>query len=705
VTVTLNLPESTAVRDGRSDKARVDIQALRAIAVVSVVLYHLWPNRLSGGYVGVDVFFVISGFLITSHLLTHPPRRLTDLLQFWSRRIRRLLPASLLVLLVTLIATRLLAPDTLWANTARYVRAAALYGVNWRMAGDSVDYLAANDTPTPVQHFWSLSVEEQFYLGWPILIALLVLIARRRAWRAVTIGLVVITAASFWYSVRETAANPAAAYFITPTRVWELGVGGCLAAALARPRFTSDATPRWQLPTSARTLLAWFGLAAIVWTLFEFTDATPFPSWRAALPVLGAAAVIAANVKHGPGSPLSIMSLRPIQWLGGVSYSIYLWHWPLLALLPYKSGGHLGRLDKVLIILATLVLSALTRRYVEDRFRTPGWARPLPKPYVLGAAAMALVVGASLLQTNEIGHRSTLADRAAAQKLAAATPCFGAAALAATPGKCPPVTSGPLTPSPSATAQRKSEAWDSHDGKNCFAHPPRFAVRTCTSGSGTTSVALIGNSHAGQWYGAMSSIAEQQHWSLTSYVASECAVSDVQERFSPTSVSQKCLAWVRNVVQDVLARHYDLVVMSDRISVGAVGYGFASSMAQYEKGYEQVLRAFQAAHLRVVVIRDTPAPGSSVPDCLATHTSDYTACDGTRQKWLPKDPTIDAVRALDDPDITSVDLTDRICEPQVCGAVVGGVPAYFDNSHLSEAFAMTLAPYLKPALLAALAPS
>ncbi|MGN6742482.1 MAG: acyltransferase family protein, partial [Amnibacterium sp.] len=190
---------------------RGDIQALRAAAVTMVLLYHLWPKRLTGGFTGVDVFFVISGFLITTHLLAHPPRRARDLLAFWSRRIRRLLPASLLVLLVTLAASRLFAPATTWSSTAAQVRAAALYVVNWRLADDSVDYLASQDAPTPVQHFWSLSVEEQFYLVWPILILLLVLTARllrTNRGAVVTGGLGVVVALSLAYSVAETAAEP-----------------------------------------------------------------------------------------------------------------------------------------------------------------------------------------------------------------------------------------------------------------------------------------------------------------------------------------------------------------------------------------------------------------------------------------------------------------------------------------------------------------
>ena len=265
-TVTAGVDERPSRRSAAAPKdgVRPDIQAMRAIAVSMVLVYHLWPNRLTGGFTGVDVFFLISGFLITSHLLSHPPTGLRDLLAFWSRRIRRLLPASLLVLFVTLIASRLVAPETQWGNTTRQVKAAALYFVNWRLADDSVDYLASQNAPTPVQHFWSLSVEEQFYFVWPIFILLLgflALLLRRRAAPFFIGGLGIAVVASLWFSVHETKVEPARAYFVTPTRIWELGIGGLLAAR-AHPRVAGrQAQARRDRPATTGTRAARMGRA------------------------------------------------------------------------------------------------------------------------------------------------------------------------------------------------------------------------------------------------------------------------------------------------------------------------------------------------------------------------------------------------------------------------------------------------------------
>ncbi|MDR2996939.1 MAG: acyltransferase, partial [Microbacterium sp.] len=273
---------------------RADIQALRALAVGLVVLYHFWPKRLTGGYVGVDVFFVISGFLITSHLISKPPRNLLDLGNFWGRRVRRLLPASFLVLLVTLGASLIWAPATMWSNIAKQVAASAMYVENWFLAAESVDYLAADNAATPVQHFWSLSVEEQFYIVWPLLIALALLMAARAGWkgkrRVMTLAVGTVVVLSLGVSIVLTATDPAAAYFVSWTRFWELGVGGVIAGVFPLIQRWLDRAP------VARPVLALAGLIAVVISAVAYVPATPFPGVAAMLPVLGTAAVIAAAV-------------------------------------------------------------------------------------------------------------------------------------------------------------------------------------------------------------------------------------------------------------------------------------------------------------------------------------------------------------------------------------------------------------------------
>ena len=700
---------SPRAHEGRAASGtRTDIQALRAIAVSLVLVYHLWPHRLTGGFTGVDVFFVISGFLITSHLLGRPPRGGRDLAVFWSRRIRRLLPASLLVLVVTLVASRLFAPETQWAATAKQAGASALYAVNWLLASDAVDYLAAENAPSPVQHFWSLSVEEQFYIVWPLLILVLVAVAarvRRSPAVVVAVGLGAVVAASFAYSVHETATEPARAYFVTPTRVWELGVGGLLAVLVGKYGFgRGRAVEAVAWPATARVVLAWVGLAAIVWTGFTYTGATPFPGWQAAVPVLGAAAVIAANAPAAPGSPAGMMATRPVQWLGDVSYSVYLWHWPLIVLAPYATGSELGLLGKLAVLGLSLILAALTKRYVEDRFRTPQWGRPLRKPYLLGFAGMAVVVTMAAVQLVEVDHKEAEAREQLAAAISGDDPCFGAAALA--PGAdCPRTTSGPIVPAPAQALNDKSDAYaDVSGGKDCWSSPPRFRVIECAFGDreGETSVALVGNSHAGQWLPALQEIAKTRGWKITTYLASQCALADTEQEFDAASKTQRCSTWGRRVTREVAAGDFDLVVYTNRISVPAVGKDIAGSQDDYLRGYESTLATLRESGVPVAVIRDTPAPDDIIPDCLAENADDLTRCSAPRAQWEPAEPVVAAVRNLDDPGIVLTDLNDRVCGPEVCDGAVGGVVVYFDGSHLTATYARTLAPALERPLRTAL---
>ena len=317
-----NQPGSTG--EGRSG-FRPDVEGLRAVAVGLVVLYHAGLSRLSGGFVGVDVFFVISGFLITSLLIRELERTgRISLSRFYARRAKRLLPAAATVLLVTTALTALVLPEIRWRDTGGDIVSAALYVVNWRLAGRSVDYLAEGTAPSPVQHFWSLAVEEQYYLVWPLLLILVTWWARRRGrsmGASLSIGLALVAIPSLLWSVYQTSYQPASAFFLTTTRMWELAIGGGVAIA---------ATRLARMPRPAALLLGWIGLAAVAVAGVIFSTSTPWPGYAAALPTLGAAAVIAAGFAAGGAGPVMLLGTRPFLWVGALSYSLYLWHWPLL---------------------------------------------------------------------------------------------------------------------------------------------------------------------------------------------------------------------------------------------------------------------------------------------------------------------------------------------------------------------------------------
>ena len=283
-------------------------------------------------------------------------------------------------------------------------------------------------------------------------------------------------------------------------------------------------------------------------------------------------------------------------------------------------------------------------------------------------------------------------------------PCFGAAALAAPTGACPTDDAGPLTPAPIEAAADKSDAYKKHGLGDCFAAQPSYAFETCHFGdtSSPIKVAVVGNSHAGQWLPAIEAAAKAEHWQITTYLASRCAFAQTAQAFNTKAETRACSTWVKAAESKLVQRAFDLIVMTNRISVPAVGSTYAKSPAAYERGYAAVLQALSAAGKRVVVIHDTPAPGISIPDCLAAHTSDHSACDTPRAKALRPDAAMEAVIAVHDRYITGADLSNLICGPAICQAAVGGVPVYFDQTHLTATYSTTLGPYLEPVLVRAL---
>jgi peptidoglycan/LPS O-acetylase OafA/YrhL len=672
-----------------------------------VLVYHLWPSALPGGFVGVDVFFVISGFLITGHLLAKPPRLPSDLLRFWARRIRRLLPASLTVLAVTGVATRFLAPETAWADTARQIRSAALYVVNWRLAADAVDYSAAESGATAVQHFWSLSVEEQFYLGWPVVVGglvLLVRLLRRSSDMLVHLGLVLVVVASLGYGIWLTGSDPARAYFVTPTRIWELGIGGVLATVVARRPRPRHAAPA---PHPGRIALVWVGLVAIAVAGATYNSTTPFPGWYALVPVLGSVAFLAADDPRGAVAPGRLLAARPVQWLGDTSYSLYLWHWPLAVLLPHATRGTLGELEKPVILLGTLALAALTKRFVEDPFRSPPPGRPLYVPFLAAAMGMAVVVSLATLQILEVTSRERLEEERVEVVLQDRQhSCVGASALDQA-ARCSPTPAGSLVPAPAQAARDRYDLRHRfRTERDCWATRPSFKTNSCEFGdpTGDVEVALVGNSHAAQWLAALEEIGTRRGWRITTFIAQNCALAMTPQHFETTQQSTGCQNWVRRTTTRIADGSFDLVLVSNRISVAPEGETTLTSRPAFAVGYERVLRTWATSGETVVALSDTPFPGAtvgSIPDCLAEN-EDPSRCAGERALWVPGDPVELAVKSVRDPGISSVDMNDHICGPARCDPAVGGVVVYSDHSHLTTTYVRTVTPYLEAALTGAL---
>lgn len=658
----------------RAALLRADIQALRAIAVLAVLLYHLWPNRLTGGYVGVDVFFVISGFLITSHLL----RELEAtggirLGRFWARRAARLLPSSLLVLALTALAVIAFVPRGFWNQFLGETLAASLYIENWRLAADSVDYLAGENQPSPIQHFWTLSVEEQFYVALPLLLIGGALVLRRMpARRATLIVLVSAASASFAYGVWLTAWSPSGSYFSTLTRAWEFGLGALVAFL----------PPAWSL---AKRIIVPLGVAAIVLSSLMFTEHTPFPGIAAAVPVLGTALVIY-------GGQRSLLSragtLAPVAFLGRVSYAVYLAHWPPIVLVPFITGHPLTTWEKLAILAGSLAVGWWLTTFIEDpvRFspRLLGGRRP-GTVAVWSALGMAIVVmiGGSALLVNAHDSRENLAR---AEALANAVPyCFGAQAIDPAIAPCQNADlDGIVVPAP-ADAQS-----DDDNRAECWSRTTDPELNVCSVGAEADydrHLFAVGDSHNNTLVGVYDDIGRQFNWRIDIAGHAGCYWTDTPQKLSDAESTTACASWVAEV-----DRHIDQSDVLDAIVVTRSSGGRTAD--------EQTIDGMVAAwtgrpdvDVPVIAILDNPRLPKDVVACLERDLDTATArCAVTRSEAVFDDGQAQAAARTQN--AHHIDLTNRYCTAETCAPIVGGVLVYRDGNHLTATYASTIAPYL-----------
>lgn len=676
---------------------RTDIQALRALAVGLVVLNHLWPQRLSGGYVGVDVFFVISGFLITSHLakeLRSSGR--IRLAAFYARRVRRLIPAAFLVLIASLLLAGFLLPYTRWNATIQEVLGSTFYIENWLLAAKSVNYSAMNDSATVAQHFWSLSVEEQFYLVWPLALMGLYVVARkmRRSSQSVLLaGIGVVTVGTLICSVYMTAVAPSQAYFVTPVRVWEFGIGAIVALVGSRPSLTER----------VRNIGALAGFVLILASAAVFGPNTPFPGWTALLPSVGTALVILAGSAEKQLWHSRLTGARPVQFMGAISYSLYLWHWPLIVVAPYLAGSDLSTGIKLLVLLSAVVLAFLTKVFVEDKWiergTSTGPKRTGPVFLCLGAGMVAVslvAMGLGLLGVQKADQANALAERLAAN------PCHGPSVVdrvddcgnpftmpVALPNMGPP---NSYTQIPDECPTNENTLKDGLSG-----HPA-----SCDLSGGdpnAETVWLVGDSHAQQWQTAIFELAKERQWKLKWSYFGGCPLVDApyrgyQGKVADPAKKASCEKWSQTVATAVERDRPSKVFVSMFASGAQIDDASGRPQSvQYADGLAKYWKRWIDAGAMVVPIFDPPQNGAvRSADCLAIHAADPVNCAVPKDKALPQDPLMVAVEKLDNPGVRPVDLNAYFCDDNSCYSAVGGVSIYYDADHLNREVVKGLVP-------------
>jgi peptidoglycan/LPS O-acetylase OafA/YrhL len=704
-----------ADHDGRlSEPFRPDLEGLRGVAILLVLLFHAGLPWLGGGFVGVDVFFVLSGFLITGLLV----REITqsgriDFRAFYARRARRILPAALVVVVATLAASALVLDPLDLSHVAGDALAAALSVANVRFAASAMDYFDSSSLPSPLLHYWSLGVEEQFYVLWPTLLFLGTRSRWPRLGAAITLLAVII--ASFGASLFLTDAAAPWAFYSLPARAWQLALGGLLAlVALPNIRIV-----RWPL-----ALLAWGGLTAIAFTALALDPATPYPGWAALVPSLGAAAIILGG--HRRRAVGVLLATRPLRFLGRISFSLYLVHWPILVLPAalLAPGDSLSDAARAGLAIVSVGAAVALHRLIEEPFHhgrrlglSPGRVLAFAGSAVVVVSLVGLAVGSNAVRVLDASDSGvvSLSDAGAAaastddrtqvstsdeggapvgpeSDRSAATHQPRASATAPAPRASRPQRTGPV-PLPLGVRPSIADAPGDREllvTDGCLLGYAGITPPDCEFGdrSGSRTVALVGDSHASQWFPALDLLATAHHWRLVTFTKLSCRFIDLP-MFSRVLKREytECEAWRGRVVDRLVGLRPDLTIvaaargpeMMNKADTNPTRQGLAMA------------RLLAPVGGKFAILVDTPESLVDVPACISGHVSDLRPCQTPRGTALGWEHLLLERAAADALGGTVVDLTNAICPSDPCPVVVNRMIVYRDDHHMTATFAASLA--------------
>ena len=606
----------------------LQIQGLRALAALLVTIFH--ARLVPGGFIGVDIFYVISGYLITGLILREIENTGTlNLQSFYQRRIKRLLPTSVFVLFVTAIVGMFVLPAITRDALGRDLFAAATYISNYLFAWWQNDYQNLNATPSPFIHYWSLAVEEQFYLVWPIFILFL----SRYGKRAVLYGVAISSALSLLLSIYQTQTSPIWAFYSLPTRAWELGVGALLL-------FVPENI--WK-----NKFIPWLGLVGIGIAAFNFDENTAFPGINAVLPV-AATALLIGSISIWPRFFNDLSNNRISQWLGAISYPLYLWHWPALVLPSSAMGRPLRVRERIFCILLTIILAHFTSKYIEQPVRHKNIKGK--KIYLFFAATTAASLVAGLIITSTAS--SMISVRGTDYKFNL------------------------------VDVMEKPAVY----GDNCHSNYGETESGECTYGDLTskTTIVLYGDSHAAQWFPALEELANERGFKLVSLTKSACPAVDVPRADQGAFKNVHCQKWRDNSIARIQKIHPAGVITSS-FQYFTPPSGYSDANKWWKDGQVRLLDALRGSSEHLIYISDTPRPVRDIPNCLASR--DSHSCDSTEKT---------AVKIIQG--FEKIDPTPWLCS-KYCPAIQNGYVVYRDASHISVAASLALKPQLEAALM------
>jgi len=694
---------------------RGDIEGLRGVTLLAILFFHVDMPGVGGGFVGPDIFFIISGFVITGALWRELDTAGTvRLRQFYGGRARRLLPVSALVGIVTVISSAIVLPPLEIRGVIGDGIACALYVGNYRFALQGTNYFDTDRPPSPFQHYWTLGVEEQFYLLWPVMLAAtawLIMRARRRhrapartTKRPYLVLLTLIAAGSFALSLVTSYSMPPMAYFSLQTRAWDLAVGALVALTAGQ----------WsRLPARPAAITSWAGLALIVLACNQLRTTMPYPGTAALLPMIGTVLVIGAGCATPAQGCGPILAWSPMRALGRLSYSWYLWHWPVLVLAPALLGHPLGLAGKLAAVGFSGALAALTLRFVENPLRYAAPLRRSPRASLaVGALATAVAVcvgiaalvwvpapvgrslatqtltitegppliGATPDQYNQVVQR----DFAQVQTAVAAS-----ADLDDVPSNLDP---------PLADANPNSEADRTPYWHKCMVEYLQVEQPPCAMGdtASPTTVTVVGDSNAWMWITGFQQAAAQRHWRLEMLEKGACPVLDLPTIIYGREYTE-CKQWSGQTIARLRTEHPKLIVLSMSRRYGPrynIAAGFTSYDPAWIESMTRLVQQLRGTGAQVLVLGPIPDPQSVVPTCLSQHLDDATTCSPLRSEAVNEPGIAAESAAVKAGGGHYADVTPLFCTAERCPAIIGNTLAYFDRKHTTIEYAQLLAPVL-----------